>query len=162
VRATAAAHRRYGHPSFHVRQKARLGCPPSLGHRLPPVARQSRILAQRRHFFPRPQDHSPLNIIDLLTSELVSVQPDRFQTPFAFIFLYDRQSFLAFRQKEVLLWNLNGEKISHFQDHSLWFPAAAQDHTSVIFITENQDVVSPQWGWRGGGDSRSTMCCQLG
>jgi len=77
------------------------------------------------------------------------VQPDRFQTPFAFIFLYDRQSFLAFRQQEVMLWNLNGERISHFQDHSLWFPAAAEDHTSVIFITENQDVVRPQRG-RGG------------
>ena len=66
---------------------------------------------------------------------------ERFRTPFAFIFLYDHQSFLSFCGKEVLLWNFKGERISYFKDHSLWFPAATEDHTSVIFITENQDVV---------------------
>ena len=66
---------------------------------------------------------------------------ERFQTPFAFIFLYEHQCFLSFRDSEVLLWNFRGEKVTTFADHKLWFPAAVHDHTSIIFITQTQDVI---------------------
>jgi hypothetical protein len=80
----------------------------------------------------------------------VSVDCERFQTPFAFILLYDPLTFLAFRKTEVVLWDLNGQLLSRFEDHKLWFPAAAEDHTSVIYISMNQDLVRPQ-GRLGGG-----------
>jgi hypothetical protein len=102
-----------------------------------------------------PQCYSPLNIIDLFSKEVVSVDCDRFQTPFAFIFLYDRLTFLAFRKTEVVLWDLNGELLTRFEDHTLWFPAAAEDHTSVIYITEKQDLVKAQG--RGGGGLASEI-----
>ena len=34
-----------------------------------------------------------------------------------------------------------GELVSRFEDHALWFPLPEIDHTSVIFITQNQDVI---------------------
>jgi hypothetical protein len=98
------------------------------------------------------QCYSPLHIVDLFSSEVVTVNTELFQTPFAFIYLYDRHSFLAFRKTEAVLWNLNGEVLSRFEDHTLWFPAAAEDHTSVIYITEKQDLVrAQQEGARGLG-----------
>ncbi|EOD15412.1 hypothetical protein EMIHUDRAFT_52796, partial [Emiliania huxleyi CCMP1516] len=88
-----------------------------------------------------PQEGEPLLIIDLLSNETVTVPQERFQTPFAFIFLYEHQCFLSFRDSEVLLWNFRGEKVTTFADHKLWFPAAVHDHTSIIFITQTQDVI---------------------
>jgi len=87
------------------------------------------------------QEGEPLLIIDLLSNETVTVPRERFQTPFAFIFLYEHQCFLSFRDSEVLLWNFRGEKVTTFADHKLWFPAAVHDHTSIIFITQTQDVI---------------------
>ena len=34
-----------------------------------------------------------------------------------------------------------GELVSRFEDHTLWFPLPEVDHTSVIFITQSQDVI---------------------
>ena len=68
--------------------------------------------------------------------------PDkRFKTPLAFIFLYEHQCFLAFRDNEVKLWSFRGELVSIFEDHRLWFPDSVEDHTSAIFITLSQDVI---------------------
>jgi hypothetical protein len=106
------------------------------------------------------QCYSPLHIVDLLSSKVVSVDTERLQTPFAFIFLYDRLTFLAFRKTEVVLWDLNGEMISHFEDHTLWFPPAAEDHTSVINITEKQDLVRAQG--RGEEASQAKACHRIG
>jgi len=87
------------------------------------------------------QEDAPLSIVDLLSTQVVKVSEKRFKTPLAFIFLYEHQCFLAFRGKEVLLWNFNGELVSHFADHRLWFPASIEDHTSVICITHNQETI---------------------
>merc|ERR1712070_1044052 len=59
-------------------------------------------------------------------------------TPSAFIFLYENQLFLTFRRKEVTVWNLRGEKVSSFQDHTLWHPDC---NTNNIYITNSQDVI---------------------
>jgi len=87
------------------------------------------------------QEDSPLKIIDLLTRSVVTVKNQHFRTPSAFIFLYENQTFLAFRGHEVTVWNFRGELVSRFEDHTLWFPLPEVDHTSVIFITQNQDVI---------------------
>jgi len=55
------------------------------------------------------QEDSPLKIIDLLTRSVVTVKNQHFRTPSAFIFLYENQTFLAFREKEVTVWNFRGE-----------------------------------------------------
>ena len=58
------------------------------------------------------QEDSPLKIIDLLTRSVVTVKNQHFRTPSAFIFLYENQTFLAFREKEVTVWNFRGEHLS--------------------------------------------------
>ena len=54
------------------------------------------------------QEDSPLKIIDLLTRSVVTVKNQHFRTPSAFIFLYENQTFLAFRGHEVTVWNFRG------------------------------------------------------
>ena len=56
------------------------------------------------------QEDSPLKIIDLLTRSVVTVKNQHFRTPSAFIFLYENQTFLAFRGHEVTVWNFRGEQ----------------------------------------------------
>ena len=135
------------------------------------------------------QEDSPLKIVDLLTRSVVTVKNQHFRTPSAFIFLYENQTFLAFRGRDVTVWNFRGvlprpcrtfrpqrspadirlvahsagELVSRFEDHALWcpatpcpcaaavhtrhtllshrFPLPEIDHTSVIYITQNQDVI---------------------
>jgi hypothetical protein len=52
------------------------------------------------------QEGSPLLIVDLLTSSVVKVKDSFFRTPSAFIFLYENQSFLAFKDNSVTVWNV--------------------------------------------------------
>ena len=103
------------------------------------------------------QEDSPLKIVDLLTRSVVTVSDQNFRTPSAFIFLFENQTFLAFRGPEVTVWNFRGELVSRFQDHSLWFPLPELDHTSVIYITQTQDVIlSLCHGSSDGGESQSS------
>ena len=53
----------------------------------------------------------------------------------------------------MTVWNFRGELVSRFEDHSLWFPLAELDHTSVIYITQSQDVILSLCH---GGDSGDT------
>ena len=64
-----------------------------------------------------------------------------FRTPSAFIFLYENQSFLAFKDSSVSVWNFAGELMRTFDDHRLCFPIPDIDHTSVIYITHAQDII---------------------
>ena len=57
---------------------------------------------------PPPQEDSPLKIVDLLTRSVVTVKNQHFRTPSAFIFLYENQTFLAFRGPDVTVWNFRG------------------------------------------------------
>ena len=51
------------------------------------------------------------------------------------------------------VWNFRGELVSRFEDHALWFPLPEIDHTSVIYITQNQDVILSLCEESDGGDS---------
>ena len=84
------------------------------------------------------QEHEDLQIIDVRSGEVVRVPEDRFKTPSAFIFLYEIQLFLTFRQNTVTVWNLAGDMVTEFEDHELWHPDC---NTNNIYITAKQDII---------------------
>jgi hypothetical protein len=59
-------------------------------------------------------------------------------TPSAFIFLYELQLFLTFRNRSVAVWNFRGELVTSFEDHLLWHPDC---NTNNIYITSDQDLI---------------------
>lgn len=59
-------------------------------------------------------------------------------TPSAFIFLYENQLFLTFRNRTVAVWNFRGEVVTSFEDHLLWHPDC---NTNNIYITSDQDLI---------------------
>mmetsp|Transcript_5510 Transcript_5510/g.9814 ORF Transcript_5510/g.9814 Transcript_5510/m.9814 type:complete len:450 (-) Transcript_5510:4-1353(-) len=84
------------------------------------------------------QENGNLQIVDVRTSEWHEVPSTDFMTPTAFIFLYENQLFLTFRDHQVAVWNFRGELITTFQDHVLWHPDC---NTNNIYITGRQDLI---------------------
>lgn len=72
------------------------------------------------------------------TFELTEVSRSEFMTPSAFIFLYENQLFLTFRNRTVAVWNFRGELVTSFEDHLLWHPDC---NTNNIYITSDQDLI---------------------
>ncbi|KAB5552275.1 hypothetical protein DKX38_009586 [Salix brachista] len=66
------------------------------------------------------------------------VSRTEFMTPSAFIFLYENQLFLTFRNRTVAVWNFRGELVTSFEDHLLWHPDC---NTNNIYITSDQDLI---------------------
>jgi len=87
------------------------------------------------------QQGSNLLIVDLLTSRVVKLKDSHFRTPAAFIFLYENQTFLAFKDSTVTIWNFKGELVSAFEDHKLCLPIPDMEHTSIIYVTHSQDII---------------------
>ena len=87
--------------------------------------------------------HATLSPLLTLSSSrpLTQVKDSFFRTPSAFIFLYENQTFLAFKDNKITVWNFRGELINEFEDHNLCFPIPDIDHTSVIYITQAQDII---------------------
>lgn len=71
-------------------------------------------------------------------SQLTEVSRAEFMTPSAFIFLYENQLFLTFRNRTVAVWNFRGELVTSFEDHLLWHPDC---NTNNIYITSDQDLI---------------------
>mmetsp|Transcript_71884 Transcript_71884/g.119662 ORF Transcript_71884/g.119662 Transcript_71884/m.119662 type:complete len:439 (-) Transcript_71884:187-1503(-) len=84
------------------------------------------------------QEHECLQIVDVHTSAIIYVSATEFLTPAAFIFLYENQLFLTFRNRSVAVWNFRGELVTQFEDHVLWHPDTS---TNNIFITAAQDYI---------------------
>lgn len=84
------------------------------------------------------QEHQNLQIVDVRNADIISVPKSHFLTPSAFIFLYEKQLFITFRQRQVSVWNFNGELVTNFQDHTLWH---SDSHTNSIYITQHQDLI---------------------
>ncbi|XP_038702010.1 uncharacterized protein LOC119998707 isoform X2 [Tripterygium wilfordii] len=84
------------------------------------------------------QENEDLQIRDVRTSELMEVSRNEFMTPSAFIFLYENQLFLTFRNRTVAVWNFRGELVTSFEDHLLWHPDC---NTNNIYITSDQDLI---------------------
>jgi len=71
-------------------------------------------------------------------AEVMEVSRTEFMTPSAFIFLYENQLFLTFRNRTVSVWNFRGELVTSFEDHLLWHPDC---NTNNIYITSDQDLI---------------------
>ncbi|GMY08413.1 hypothetical protein FCV25MIE_03652 [Fagus crenata] len=84
------------------------------------------------------QENENLQILDVRNFELTEVSRTEFMTPSAFIFLYENQLFLTFRDRTVAVWNFRGELVTSFEDHLLWHPDC---NTNNIYITSDQDLI---------------------
>ncbi|KAJ4756279.1 Transducin/WD40 repeat-like superfamily protein [Rhynchospora pubera] len=84
------------------------------------------------------QESENLQILDVRSSELTEVSSTDFLTPSAFIFLYENNLFLTFRNRTVAVWNFRGELVTSFEDHLLWHPDCS---TNNIYITSEQDLI---------------------
>ena len=100
------------------------------------------------------QEGEDLQIVDVHTSAVITVDSSEFATPAAFIFLYENQLFLTFRQRHVAVWNFRGEQVAHFEDHLLWHP---DTNTSNIFITSAQDYIISYCRSRGAEHTRGAI-----
>ncbi|CAI7857231.1 unnamed protein product, partial [Closterium sp. NIES-53] len=84
------------------------------------------------------QENDNLHILDVRTRQETQVSRTEFMTPSAFIFLYENQLFLTFRNRAVAVWNFRGEMVTAFEDHELWYPDC---NTNNIYITSDQDLI---------------------
>ncbi|XP_042031612.1 uncharacterized protein LOC121778348 isoform X2 [Salvia splendens] len=84
------------------------------------------------------QENENLQIVDVRNVEITEVSRTEFMTPSAFIFLYENQLFLTFRNRTVAVWNFRGELVTSFEDHLLWHPDC---NTNNIYITSDQDLI---------------------
>lgn len=84
------------------------------------------------------QENENLQILDVRNGNLTEVSRTDFMTPSAFIFLYENQLFLTFRNRLVTVWNFRGELVTRFEDHVLWHPDC---NTNNIYITSQQDLI---------------------
>ncbi|CAA7044210.1 unnamed protein product [Microthlaspi erraticum] len=84
------------------------------------------------------QENENLQILDVRNAEQIQVSRTEFMTPSAFIFLYENQLFLTFRNRNVSVWNFRGELVTSFEDHLLWHPDC---NTNNIYITSDQDMI---------------------
>ncbi|OIV96893.1 hypothetical protein TanjilG_00475 [Lupinus angustifolius] len=84
------------------------------------------------------QENENLQILDVWTFELTEISRSEFMTPSAFIFLYENQLFLTFRNRTVAVWNFRGELVTSFEDHLLWHPDC---NTNSIYVTSDQDLI---------------------
>lgn len=87
------------------------------------------------------QDRENLQIVDVATGGVVEVVRSQFLTPNAFIFLYDTQMFITFRNRVVSAWNFLGELVTNFEDHELWFSDCQGDSHNAnnnIYVLSQQ------------------------
>ncbi|XP_051143467.1 uncharacterized protein LOC127259892 isoform X2 [Andrographis paniculata] len=84
------------------------------------------------------QENENLQIVDVRNDDITEVSRTEFMTPSAFIFLYENQLFLTFRNRTVAVWNFRGELVTSFEDHLLWHPDC---NTNNIYITSDQDLI---------------------
>lgn len=76
--------------------------------------------------------------LQVRNAQLTEVSRTEFMTPSTFIFLYENQLFLTFRNRTVAVWNFRGELVTSFEDHLLWHPDC---NTNNIYITSDQDLI---------------------
>ncbi|KFK38648.1 hypothetical protein AALP_AA3G142200 [Arabis alpina] len=75
------------------------------------------------------QKNENLQILDVRSDELIEVE---FITPSGFIFLYEKQLLLTFRNRDVSVWNISGELVTSFEDHHASDP---------VYITSDQELI---------------------
>jgi len=68
----------------------------------------------------------PLEIKNVLTNQVVHIP--NFQTPEAFIFVYEKEIFLALKQGKIVIYNSNGQVLSNFDNQTLFTQEPALDY----------------------------------
>ena len=84
------------------------------------------------------QENENLQIVDVCTGDHVVVDRSHFLLPNAFIFLYESELFLTFQNRQVSVWNFSGERVTAFEDHTLF---SQDSSTNCIYITQKQDII---------------------
>lgn len=84
------------------------------------------------------QENENLQIVDVCTGDHVVVDRSHFLLPNAFIFLYESELFLTFQNRQVSVWNFCGERVTVFEDHTLF---SQDSSTNCIYITQKQDII---------------------
>ncbi|MFS8013164.1 hypothetical protein Hanom_Chr14g01329601 [Helianthus anomalus] len=74
----------------------------------------------------------------LIKQENENLQILDFKTPSSFIFLFEKQLFLTFRNRTVAVWNFKGQLVTSFEDPLLRRP---DFNTNNIYITSDQDLI---------------------
>ena len=59
-----------------------------------------------------------LQIIDILTKKVTEVK--NFETPEAFIFIYEKEVFLSLKDGHIILYSINGDMLSNFDEKSVY------------------------------------------
>jgi hypothetical protein len=59
-----------------------------------------------------------LQIIDILTHQVTEVKD--FETPEAFIFIYEKEVFLSLKDGRIILYSINGDMLSNFDGQSVY------------------------------------------
>jgi hypothetical protein len=84
------------------------------------------------------QNGENLQILDIITNEIIEIDQSIFPTPTAFIFLYERHLFLTFLNHKIYVWNFQGELHTKFFDHQLLYDDC---NTNNIFINPDQEFI---------------------
>lgn len=84
------------------------------------------------------QDHENLRIVDVCTGNSTEVERSHLITPNAFIFLYESELFLTFQQRQVCVWNFQGQRVTNFEDHVLF---RSDSNANSVYITQQQDII---------------------
>lgn len=84
------------------------------------------------------QEHENLQIVDIYSGDQIELERSHILSPNSFIFLYESELFLTFQQREVIVWNFDGQRVSDFEDHRLF---RSDSSTSSIYITRHQDII---------------------
>ncbi len=100
------------------------------------------------------QENRDLQIVDIYTGDIKEITSTKFLTPTAFIFLYEIQLLLTFRDRLITVWSFQGELVTEFEDHKMWH---AECNTNNIYITTTQDLIisycqNPEQGTQEGLD----------
>lgn len=59
-----------------------------------------------------------MQIIDILTHQVTEVND--FETPEAFIFIYEKEVFLSLKDGRIILYSINGDMLSNFEGQSVY------------------------------------------
>lgn len=83
-------------------------------------------------------ENENLQIIDVVTGEIVEVERSNFLRASSFISLYESQQFLTVQNCDVKVWNFCGQHVNNFEDHTLF---GADTLSSCVYITKKQDII---------------------
>ena len=59
-----------------------------------------------------------MQIIDILSKKAIEVK--NFETPEAFIFIYEKEVFLSLKDGHIILYSINGDMLSNFDNQSVY------------------------------------------